>query len=602
METFKDEQMLEPLDLYKTQLKDAFHNNAENFFDELDKKANVDVNKNQTACSTYYKEKANVEKFAKKNTGLNVARVFALIFFIVMLVMGIVFIINGEKLFGNKTTGIVVPIILFVVAIGLLVLFIYLCKRIKSIKKVINDHQAKADTALAEAYETMKPLNNLLEWNMAANLFTKTTPLIQMDQVFDGKKYELLHDKFGYEDNNSTDTSAVYVQSGSILGNPFIFEKNYCQTMRMHHYVGTLVITYTTRVSDGNGGTRSQTVTQTLTAHLDKPEPAYYLDTTLIYGNDAAPKLMFSRRPTGINKMNEKQIQKYVEGFDKKLDKKASKAVKTGDSFTRLANEEFEALFNALDRNNEMEFRLLFTPLAQRNMIKLLKSKEDAFGDDFAFIKKQKLNYVTCDHMQYSDVLDRSPDSLKNFDYKVAKQTFVDYADKYLKDVFFNLAPVISIPLYQQHKTIDYIYKGTFKHNVTQAEAESAANGHDINLFKHPATRSEGVILKSRFDRLEGDADVCTITAHSFSGTDRVTYVPTMGGDGKFHDVPVHWVEYNPISQETPFVVSDTKTDLNTYRENYQNGKFNDIINKFSGSNDMLYKKRLFSFVLKDNK
>ena len=31
-----------------------------------------------------------------------------------------------------------------------------------------------------------------------------------------------------------------------------------------------------------------------------------------------------------------------------------------------MANNEFDALFNGDDRDNEVEFRLLFTPLAQK--------------------------------------------------------------------------------------------------------------------------------------------------------------------------------------------------------------------------------------------
>lgn len=48
-------------------------------------------------------------------------------------------------------------------------------------------------------------------------------------------------------------------------------------------------------------------------------------------------------------------------------------------SITLLANDEFEVLFRALNRNNEVQFRLLFTPLAQQNMIDLLLDKTEGF-------------------------------------------------------------------------------------------------------------------------------------------------------------------------------------------------------------------------------
>ena len=601
METFKNESLLEPLEFYSTQLKDAFHNNAVEFFDELTKKTNTNVEENQVECRAYYKE-MEIIKGLKKKKGL---RIFLAVMSIIGAVAGIVGAIVLILMAVNQGTismgaGIGGAVGCFA-ATGLLIFAAVMCfMKAAKLQAEIDEHQKKADEHKKKAYEIMAKLNDSYDWNMAAGLFTKTTPLIQLDPTFNPQKYDYLRSKYGYEEYDKGDISTVYVQSGSILGNPFVFEKNYVQTMRDHRYEGTLVITYSVTVSDGKGGYRRETRTQTLHAYYTAPEPAYYLDTWLIYGNEAAPKLKFSRRPTNINSMNEKQIENYVKSFDKKLDKKVEKSLGSDGNFTRLANEEFEALFNALDRDHETEFRVLFTPLGQRNMIALLKAKDVGFGDDFIFKKDHMLNYVKSSHMQSSDVLDKNPDDFVHFDHKVAKELFVDYCDRYLKDVYFDLAPIISIPVYQQHKDINYIYNRKDEGNVTQAEAEAAANSHNVGLFKHPATRSLGVILKSRFQRKEGDMDITNVTAYSFEGIDRVAYVPVMGGDGLMHNVPVHWIEYLPISKTTPFVVTDTNQDKSGYRELYQSGKFNDSINKFGNSSAILYKKRMMSFVPKN--
>lgn len=603
METFANEDLLEPIDLYKTRLKDAFHENAVKRFEEMERKGNVDVAANQRECKIYYTEQALGDQVQKKVNGRKALRTLSLIFGIILIVFGIVwlaFLNDNLNLSSGLKFGISIPAM--AVGVALFVIFFLMKKGITEMQKIADEHYAKAKVALDNAWKIMQPLNSQYEYNMAAELMSKTTPLIQLDKTFDGEKFQFLHEKYGFNENSYRDTSAVYVQSGSILGNPFIFEKNYCQSMRDHRYSGTLTITYTKRVYNGKNWT-TEVVTQVLTAYVTKPEPWYYYDTVLIYGNEAAPHLSFSRRPTDINNMNDKQLEHYIKNFDKKLDKEVKKDMMKGDgSFTRLANEEFEALFNALDRDNETEFRLLFTPLAQKNMIKLLRGKDIGFGDDFMFRKKKMLNIIRSGHMQGSDSLDKNPKDFMSFDYKKAKDLFVNYCDKYLKDVFFDLAPVISIPLYQQHKTIEYIYKNKFAHNVTQLEAEAAANSHDINLFKHPATRSAGVILKSFFQRKEADVDICNVTAYSFEGIERIEYVPTLGGDGKMHNVPVHWIEYLPIEKTTPFAVTDTKNDLAGYKALYETGKFNEMINKFNHSGDMIYKKRLFSFVLKDNK
>ena len=606
METFKETELLEPISLYETRLKDAFHQNAIDRFEEMTKAAKTNVDANQQFCKIYYEETKIADALSKKRGWFIFFLVLMIIIAAGMTTAGVIMILMAANGSLSQGLGIGLGIGLVVVSFIMLLPIIRLGIKIGQLSTEIEEHRKKAEEAKQAAYNEMKTLLNSYEWNMAASLFTRTTPLIQLDATFDVDKYQFLHDKFGYSAYKGKDMSTVFVQSGAILGNPFVFEKNYVQYMADHTYSGSLTITWTEYVTDSDGKRRSVTRTQVLTAYYTAPEPAYYYDTWLIYGNEAAPNLSFSRYPTNVNDMSDRQIEKYVTKFDKKLDKMVEQSVNKGDgNFTRLHNEEFEALFNALDRDNNVEFNLLFTPLAQENMIKLLRDDSNvAFGDDFIFKKRKVLNYIKSKHMQGSTSLDRDPESLFHFDWVVAKEMFVDYCDKYLKDVFFDLAPLISIPLYQQHKTTEYIYDEKFKfaHNVTQEEVESAANSHPISLFKHPATRSLGVILKGAFlSSTKGREDVCEITAHSFKGTDRVQYVPTMGGDGRMHNVPVKWVEYSPISKTTQFIVSDTKKNKVEFESAMSGGEFNQMLNTFARKGDTLYKKRIFSFVSKDN-
>ena len=177
----------------------------------------------------------------------------------------------------------------------------------------------------------------------------------------------------------------------------------------------------------------------------------------------------------------------------------------------------------------------------------------------------------------------------------------VNYCDAYCKEIYFALAPLGAIPLYQQHKTREYIYDGKFGHNVTTADAEAAANNHDWKLFKHPATRSLGIILKSKFLKVNDSVDECIITAHSFQGIDRVTYYSVYGGDGKYHQVPVHWVEYLPIQKDTPFAIGRAKEDnFPEFNSSYMGGSYKDLLSRYQMSDRVLYKKGLFSFVKKD--
>ena len=50
--------------------------------------------------------------------------------------------------------------------------------------------------------------------------------------------------------------------------------------------------------------------------------------------------------------------------------------MKNGGQFQEMANSEFDVLFGANDRDHEVQFRLMYTPLAQRNTVDLIKDKK----------------------------------------------------------------------------------------------------------------------------------------------------------------------------------------------------------------------------------
>lgn len=49
--------------------------------------------------------------------------------------------------------------------------------------------------------------------------------------------------------------------------------------------------------------------------------------------------------------------------------------------------------------NGEVEFRLLFTPVAQTQMLNLMKDTKVGYGDVFTFIKQRKVNVLMSEHL-----------------------------------------------------------------------------------------------------------------------------------------------------------------------------------------------------------
>ena len=546
------EDLLEPELLYKRELKDKHHQNVVDLFDELVKKSGIDAEANKALCEKIYSKQDESKKYQSK---LNKSRGLKA-FFIVMIVLGAVLALISIAVFVAKY--ILAGIILVLVGLGLLVGGILLIvnvssKRIKEYSEILTKLNEEIEKMIAEAYSQTSPLLALFDEEMPAQLLHKTTPLIVMDRTFDVKKLEFLIENYGYTYRDKDNCSKVAIQSGTILGNPFAFFKELEMNIVPHTYQGSIVITWTTMVPTKNG-MRTVHHSQTLTATVTKPRPEYSLDTYLMYANDAAPNLTFSRRPSNINSMDDKAIEKYVRKHEKDLYKLAEKEMGKGGNYTPLGNAEFELFFGGLNRNNEVEYRLLFTALAQKSMLSLMKSKE-GYGDDFTFVKKNKINFLTSVHSQ-GNALFSDPSLFYDFDFEKIQEKFISYNDFYFKAVFFDLAPLLSIPLYQQHKAREYIYKGTIPSKFSDLDHESIANRYNVKEFAHEDTDTK-VIVKTDYVKPDGEGDLVKVTAHSFKEVKHVEIVMKLGGDGRMHGVPVTWYEYIPLEKDSFINVSE---------------------------------------------
>ena len=535
--------LLEPEHLYNYELKYKHHDNIVDYFTKLVKKAGTDKEANKLTCTKYYEECDNLAKLRKEENRLHALMIFFAI--------------------------------LCIIIVGIFLLIFVWRPRAKDIKVRIAKQEELVQSLLNEANVQMASLNALFEEAIPAKIMETTTPLIDMDRVFDVKKYELLHEKYGLWDNSDEHSSTLDLQSGTILGNPFVIFKDRVQSEVLQRYEGSIMISYWR----GTGKERYM-VTEALTAYIEKPKPVYSEETYLVYGNEAGSHLKFSRSPSCINSLkDEKEIEKYINKHEKDLEKMAIKATKKGETFTPLGNSEFDLFFGAHDRDNEVEFRLLFTPLGQKSMMQILKSKI-GYGDDFRFIKDKGLNVITSQHSQ-GNKLFVSAEEFKGFDLEKVYERFVSINEEYFKCLFFDFAPLLAIPLYQQHKAHEYIYKDVFKQNISPFEHEVLANKFPPFTFL-PLNGKTSVILKTSLLKRNGKEDVVNVTSHSYNMINRTEIVHKFGGDGRMHAIPIHWVEYVPVTAENQISAGDLGSD-------------NEIAFKGLGRSDVIYERGLVS-------
>ena len=271
----------------------------------------------------------------------------------------------------------------------------------------------------------------------------------------------------------------------------------------------------------------------------------------------AAPNLTFYRKKNGLASCKGSLSYRW---HRRKLHNKARNLSK-GD-YAMMTNEDFEVAFDTSNRNDNQQFALLFTPLAQANMLKLLQDDDVGYGDDFDFVKDHMINTIIPDHIQAID-LDMNPRQYQHFDYDQAEHDFLDINARLFRAIYFSLAPLLCVPMYQQ-----------ISRDKTFMEATCSAKAHSGNtrllqtsgsgVFQTPAVchrqypQDQG---PQRLRRLDHNHRLCP-----WNRTEkRLTYISKWGGDGRTHQVPVYWDEYLPVvGQGSISMTEDNSADAAT--------------------------------------
>ena len=551
----EDEILYRPRELYEKQFKQSYHENAEKHFEELTKEAKIDIEANKKHVTQYKKDEAASKEANSKAGSARGLGTFVLVCIIIFMAIGGLMILFGA-LSHAEWYIYLIGAFLLASGIGLIVVRAVVVKKLIERREQLAQELAKrTQNSLSVCYNDMAELNRSFDWNAPAAIMEKTTPIIDLDPYFTPERFCYLRDKFGLQEVTDPHETVLGVISGQIQGNPFIIERILTEHMAPKVYTGSIVITWTTTYRDEKG-THTQTHTQTLTASISRPAPYYRTDTRLIYGNEAAPHLHFSRVPSGASNMSEKERDKAAASGMKELKKLSDKQLTSGAAhvLTPMGNDHFDVFFGANDRDNEVEFRLLFTPLAQKNMLDILENPTP-FGDDFVMVKDGMVNSIASAHSQSFDY-DADPARFMGYDWEDMKAEFVSYCDFYIQGLFFDLAPLLSIPLYQMHKPHEYIYDGGYGANITAFEHEVMANSMDPDVLRPEGAASDlPLINKQLACATKGESDCVVLSTYSYHETPQVEFVTQMGGDGRLHEIPVHWIQYDKVQRESSIAV-----------------------------------------------
>ncbi|MBU4690204.1 hypothetical protein KQ874_00595 [Mycoplasma sp. ES3157-GEN-MYC] len=563
----------QPLDEYKS-YENKHKENVENFFKELTEKSNIDVNANRSTSDKIYKKDELINKWKNKLSKLRVGTAFNILFIVLacsLPVWTIIYLVHkGTENIEISTQTILISTALFVLSIlaivGLSVIqALVINKRIKSAEKIKNKFETEREELVDEAYRQLNPLLNIIRPGYKIKIFKNTMPILEMDRHLNIGRLRSLAQNYDFKGDTNHNQMHERIQSGTIYGNPFIISSRLLHEMGTKTYTGTLFITWTEYSYDSNGKRVAVACSETLVARVVKPFPEYWHKTYIYIGSQAAPDLYFTRNSNNINNESDSQIDKYVKKYDKIL----KKMMKDNPQFTALANTEFEACFGATDRNHEQQFRLLFTPLAQQNIVKLLTDKKYGYGDDMFYGKYGKLNLFQFDHLT-GEVLDENVSIFRMFDYDKIKELFYKVNHEYFKTLYFAFAPYFSIPIFQQTKAIEYIYNDKKEYDLNEYEYEHQISYLPRMVFDHHDTQTQSILKTSFISNNGEDTEQVRVKSSSFKIKQRVDYVSVRGGDGHHHMVPVPWDEYIPISKETDILIKKIQNypiDIDDYKK-----------------------------------
>lgn len=507
-----------PLEDYEKKLKDAHLGNTNAFFDKLVKQSKIDIEENRNTVEQYNTYKENLVQLKKK---FNLWRVLRVLMCISIVLIPVVIM---------KTTP-----------------------KIQGLRNDICEADKKTEELLEQAHAQMLPLNSLFTDRDALNIIHETIPLLSFDSCFSVEKEADMRINYDFSTQNDDEESTIDVLSGDYNENPFLFENKIIHTMGTATYDGYKTITWTETYRDSSGKLMQRTRSETLHASVEKPKPYYRTQVVLNYGAQTGPDLSFSRDASHLERKSEKAIERYVKRGEKRLKRLSDKAIKENKDFTSMSNSDFEVLFDALDRTDEVQFRTLFTPLAQTNMVDLILSKT-GYGDDFNFFKQKRMNRIISNHSQGRD-MNLLPTAYISYSFDIIKDSFINKNAEFFKAVYFDFAPLLAIPAYQERPVHSLKPIPESSQLYSLKECEALANAIDAKRVVHPNTKTQA-ILKSSFVGSKDNVDETRITAYSYDIAQRVDIVSVRGGDGRYHDVSVPWDEYLPLEERKNFFVA----------------------------------------------
>lgn len=533
---------MNPVSQFQSTLRERFRAYLEDFLARAVKSAQIDRRENARLTKEIHHQQAALRR-AERGRGWCL---FLVVLFIVLGGVGV----GSLYRFHFPSMGVLGLVAYALVGGG--GIFFKLLPNLRRLEAQIDVLKETLNRLIHEAVSKLIPFYEKFSWETLPKLIEKTLPEVVFDPFLTHQRISEMRETYGFDFADvMQQRSMLYTHSGTFFGYPFIFYHAKRFYWGEETYTGTKYITWTTQERDANGRTRTVFHSQTLVASVTKPCPRFVEEKRFLFMHPATPNLSFSRKPSTF--AGKKGFFAGMKRRSKLRKLKRFEANLTDESnYTMVANEDFEVLFNVPNRDHEVEFRMLFTPSAQQQMVALLSDTSVGYGDDFTYLKDKCLTML---YPQHLDALDFStePRVLPLYDFNDVLKYFRTRYAEFFRSVYFTFAPLYTIPSYQE-PALQAAEAEASVPLISNWEMEAMAHWHGEEHYAHPESCTENLLWVTAMQQ-EGSRATATVTAVGFRGVSRVDVEYVYGRDGRLHAVAVPWIEYFDVRRERTLTV-----------------------------------------------
>ena len=529
-----------PVELYLEEYRDKFAASLSDFIAEAVRRAGIDEAANAVLAKEIYSLQCRYQRLDNRLACW-------IMLLLALIITGIIwgFIAWSKSNAGAEVTTLHGVLFWTYIAGALLFICLKCIPAVCSINTAMNELKSLLDKKKSQALAQLRPLYSMFDWNTGTKLIEKLMPQLKFDDYMPEERLADFRNNFDFDTNIGQDRSVLFSHSGTFHGYPFYFLHNRVLSWGTKTYCGTKTIYWTERVRDSDGKWRTVHRSEVLTASVTKPYPEFLEEKSFVFGHDAAPKLHFSRKPSLLSGSDDSFFNNLGKKIKYSQLRKLEQNLTDDNDFTMMSNREFELLFNSTDRSDEIAYRLLFTPLAQQHMVSLLNDKKAGYGDDFNYYKKGLITTISSRHLTNFH-FSTEPLVLNEYDLKIAKQRLFSYYMEFFRKVYFTLAPLFTIPLYNEKR--NYIPPLENEKTISDWELESLAHYQGEKYYQHPACITKN-LLKVSSVAPRGNGATAFVTAIGFRGIPMTDCVQVFGGDDRWHNVYVDWTRYERVEK-----------------------------------------------------